>query len=43
MIKKKLMDMRFRHNRLHFISKELQLHCQQNEHRLLPSGVIHES
>jgi hypothetical protein len=42
-IKNKLMDTRFRHNGLHFISKKLRLYCRQNEHRLLPSGVIHES
>jgi hypothetical protein len=42
-IKNKLIDIRFRHNWLHLVSKELRLHCQQNEHRLLPSGVIHES
>jgi hypothetical protein len=40
-IKNKLM--RFRHNWLHLVGKELRLHCRQNEHRLLPLGVIHES
>jgi hypothetical protein len=34
---------RFRYNWLHFIGNKLRLYCQQNEHRLLPSGVIHES
>jgi hypothetical protein len=42
-IKNKLMDRRIRHNWLHLVSKELWLHCRQNEHRLLPSGAIHES
>jgi hypothetical protein len=42
-IKDKLMDMRFRYNWLHLVSKEIRLHCRQNEHRLLPLGVIHES
>jgi hypothetical protein len=43
MIKSQLIDTWFRRNRLHFVSKELWLHCRQNEHRLLPSGAIHES
>jgi hypothetical protein len=43
MIKNKLVDTWFRRNRLHFVSKEFWLHCRQNEHRLLPSGAIHES
>jgi hypothetical protein len=41
-IKSQLMDAWFRCNQLHFVSKELRPHCRQNEHRLLPSGAIHE-
>jgi hypothetical protein len=41
-IKSQLMDAWFRRNRLHFVGKELRPHCRQNEHRLLPSGAIHE-
>jgi hypothetical protein len=43
MIKNQLMDKWFRRDRLHFISNILWLHCRQNEHRLLPSGAIHEN
>jgi hypothetical protein len=42
-IKNQLMDKWFRRNRLYFVSNELRLHCRQNKHRLLPSGVIYES
>jgi hypothetical protein len=42
-IKNQLVDKWFRCNRLYFVSNELRLHCQQNKHRLLPSGAIYES